>query len=227
MTTAPVTWHHDPEHAVAYPPQPWHLGGRLSLTLWRVPTAELPATFPAAVPDGARPLAAGGHTLVGTAFVRYQPGGVLTYDELLAALPVRDGRRVAITIPAIWVDSQASLAGGRRLWGIPKELAEFDRAEGPDGLQVTARAGGARIASASFDAGRPLPGRWTVRQRYAQHLDGRAHRSRSIGSSRVALTGARWEFQPDGPLGFLHGRRPLRSLEQRDLTIAFGIDHTR
>ena len=26
------------------------------------------------------------------------------------------------------------------------------------------------------------------------------------------------------PLGFLHGRNPLRSLEQRDLAIAFGID---
>lgn len=227
MTTVPVTWHHDPEHAVAYPPQPWHLGGRLSLTLWRLPVAALPEPFRAAVPDGARPLAARGHTLVGTAFVRYHPGGVLSYDELLAAVPVRDGRGIAITIPAIWVDSTPSLAGGRRLWGIPKEHAAFDRTEGPDGVRVSATAAGAPIAAASFGPGRTLPGRWTVRQRYAQHLDGRAHRSRSIGSSRLALGTARWEFAPDGPLGFLHGRRPWRSLEQHDLTIAFGIDHGR
>jgi hypothetical protein len=225
--TTPISWHHDPDLAVAYPPQPWHLGGRLSLTLWRVPTADLPGTFTAAVPAGASPLAARGHTLVGTAFVRYQPGGVLSYDELLAAVPVRDGRGVAITIPAIWVDSRSSLAGGRRLWGIPKELAEFERAETPAGLRVTAGADGVPIASAAFTRGRTLPGRWTVRQRYAQHLDGRAHRSRSIGSSRLGLSSAGWEFTPGGPLGFLHGRRPLRSLEQHDLAITFGVDHAR
>ena len=221
--TTPVAWHHDPEHAVAYPPQPWHLGGRLSLTLWPVPTGELPEHFPAAVPPGARPLSLRGRTLVGTAFVRYQPGGVLSYDELLAAVPVRDGRGLAITIPAIWVDSRASLAGGRRLWGIPKELAEFERIPTADGVRMTAGSDGRPIASAWFTERRPLPGRWTVRQRYAQHLDGRAHRSRSVGSSRVSLSSARWEFAADGPLGFLHGRRPLRSVEQHDLAIAFGI----
>ena len=98
MPTSPVTWHQDAELTVAYPPQPWHLGGRLSLTLWRVPTAALPETFTAAVPSGARPLATRGNTLVGTAFVRYAAGGVLSYDELLAAIPVRDGRRVAIAL---------------------------------------------------------------------------------------------------------------------------------
>lgn len=221
----PVAWHHDAELAVAYPPQPWHLGGRLSLTLWRVPTADLPGWFAAAVPPGARLLTAFGHTLVGTAFVRYQPGGVLSYDELLAAVPVLDGRRVAITIPAIWVDSRASRAGGRRLWGIPKELAEFDRVETSDGLTVTAGSDGRTIASARYAPGRTLPGRWTLRQRYAQHLDGRAHRSRSIGSSRIGLLRATWQFAADGPLGFLHGRTPLRSLEQRDLAISFGVDH--
>ena len=224
MTTSPVTWHQDTELGVAYPPQPWHLGGRLSLTLWRVPTVDLPETFAAAVPSGAHPLATRGHTLVGTAFVRYAAGGVLSYDELLAAVPVRDGRRVAITIGAIWVDSRASLAGGRRLWGIPKQLAEFDRAETSASLRVEAGADGVPIAAATFATGRPLPGRWTLRQRYAQHLDGHDHRSRSIGSSRVGLSRAQWRFTPDGPLGFLHGRDPLRSLEQRDLAIAFGID---
>lgn len=222
---SPVAWHHDAELAVAYPPQPWHLGGRLSLTLWRVPTADLPGRFTAAVPPGARPLAARGHTLVGTAFVRYHAGGVLSYDELLAAVPVRDGLGVAVTIPAIWVDSRASQAGGRRLWGIPKELAEFDRLETPDGLAVTAGSDGVPIASVRFATGRTLPGRWTLRQRYAQHLDGRAHRSRSIGSSRIGLGRASWEFTADGPLGFLHGRSPLRSVEQRDLAITFGVDH--
>ena len=62
----------------------------------------------------------------GAAFVSYEEGSPLTYSELLVARPVstdKDGRRVSIT--DIWVDSPASVAGGRELWAIPKGLCDF------------------------------------------------------------------------------------------------------
>ncbi|HCB06324.1 MAG TPA: hypothetical protein DEQ43_19155 [Nocardioides bacterium] len=62
--------------------------------------------------------------LYGAAFVSYDEGSPLTYHELLVARPVstvEHGRRVTIT--DIWVDSPASVAGGRELWAIPKGCA--------------------------------------------------------------------------------------------------------
>ena len=50
---------------------------------------------------------------------------MLVYDELLAALgTVRSGVPGA-TVMQIWVDSPESLAAGRELWSIPKEMADF------------------------------------------------------------------------------------------------------
>lgn len=205
-----------------YPPEPWHLGGSMHVSLWRVPIAALPATFEAARPRDARPIAIAGTALVGTAFVTYEPGGVLAYDELLAATLTWHRSRPRVTISDIWVDSQASLAGGRELWGIPKHLADFS----------TTRQGGIITRSASVD-GRPLahlearvrtqlPGRWPLPMPTAQRLGGIEHVSPVRASGGLATCRARWTFPPDGPLAFLTGRRPAVSVHLRELALAFG-----
>jgi len=61
------------------------------------------------------------------AFLRYDEGSAGPYDELLTAPTfVYRNRRVSFPVPFIAVDSEASLAGGRVNWAIPKTLAEFD-----------------------------------------------------------------------------------------------------
>ncbi|MHB8242684.1 MAG: acetoacetate decarboxylase family protein [Solirubrobacteraceae bacterium] len=61
------------------------------------------------------------------AFLRYKEGPVGAYDELLAMPNVllRD-RRLSLHVPFIAVDSEASIAGGRGNWALPKTLAEFE-----------------------------------------------------------------------------------------------------
>ena len=179
-----------------YPPEPWHLRGRMYLSLWWVR----------------------GRGLVATAWVRYGPGGVLTYDELLCAVPARVGARPSTTIVDIWVDSPQSLAGGRELWGIPKELAEF----AIDGGRFAATAGGATIASARLESGRRLPGRVPFRFTVTQARDGRPLTSPVRGTARVSLARARWSPEPSGPLGYLAGRRPLLTLALTDFRMVFG-----
>ncbi|GCD48000.1 acetoacetate decarboxylase family protein [Streptomyces paromomycinus] len=61
--------------------------------------------------------------------IRYREG-TLRYDELIVGSPARRGRRAGLYVHRIWVDDERSLRGGRRIWGVPKELAEF-RWEGP------------------------------------------------------------------------------------------------
>ncbi|MEU7226562.1 acetoacetate decarboxylase family protein [Streptomyces chrestomyceticus] len=61
--------------------------------------------------------------------IRYREG-TLRYDELIVGTPARHGRRAGLYVHWIWVDDERSLRGGRRIWGVPKQLAEF-RWEGP------------------------------------------------------------------------------------------------
>lgn len=168
----------------AYPPAPWHLEGRLLLSLF------------------AR---AGGHPVVGVAFVEYGPGGDLAYGELLAATV---SRALVPTVLQIWVDSAASRAGGRELWGMPKEMASFGGAAGIAGLRARVRPGGPRLPI-------PLP--------TLQRLDGSTFLAANLITARAAPMQARWEFDPAGPLAWLHGRRPFLSVALTDAGIDFGL----
>jgi acetoacetate decarboxylase len=105
-----------------YPPAPWRLAGELTL----IPACvRLAAARRFAIPPGARLLGAGGRTLGGAMLADYR-SGTLVYRELivfsaLAALRGRPG----FVVSHVYVDSEASMRGGRALWGLPKELADF------------------------------------------------------------------------------------------------------
>src|SRR5690348_12388115 len=109
---------------MAYPPSPWSLRGRMHVSVWAVPVADVPA-LPASLSGAVRVVRLFGRAFIGTAWVDYQPGGDLSYHELLSAVLTRAGWRPRVTITHIWVDSVASRDGGRALWGIPKDLAVF------------------------------------------------------------------------------------------------------
>lgn len=179
--------------------------GSLVLSVFRVPRGLVPDEH---VPAGARVITVAGNALVAVAFVSYEPGSVLTYEELLVATPVWDRGEPAVSVPQIWVDSEASRQGGRELWAIPKQLARFGR--------------GSSIASVAATGGVPLPGNWSTSGWTAQRLDGRDVRTRMRLSGRYRLVRAAWMFPVDGPLGYLTGRTPLVSVATRDLRLTFG-----
>ncbi|MDR7274353.1 acetoacetate decarboxylase family protein [Catenuloplanes atrovinosus] len=196
---------------MAYPPEPWHLRGQMHVSVWLVPAAGLPPH-----PQGlaAPPLTVAGRVPVGAAWVSYRPGGVLSYRELLAGRLVRDHGRPRATITEIWVDSEASRDGGRELWGIPKELAELT-VDAPE----PAAPG---IAHAVLRAGPRFPGRWPVGLRVLQLLHGRPLTTGVRGRAALRLDRIAWSPLPDGPLGYLAGRRPLLSVTFADFDITFG-----
>ncbi len=101
----------------SYPPAPWDLAGQLWMGLFRLHAGVVP------VPPGAKRLLGPRWMLL--VFVRYLDG-VLRYDELAFGVPIACGRHFGLWVDRIWVDSEPSLWGGRRLWGVPKELARFD-----------------------------------------------------------------------------------------------------
>jgi hypothetical protein len=198
--------------SVPYPPEPWELRGHGYISLWLVHTRALPA-----LPAGVRPVSLLGRSLVATAFVDYVPGGLLSYHELLVAPLVRAGVRPGISITDIWVDSAVSLAGARELWGIPKELADFDLAHEP--FHGTAKVGSTVVASVNArrgDRGVRLPIVGTT----FQALDGALARTPLRAGGRVHLAHARWDV--DGPLGWLRPYRPFATVAATDFTLRFG-----
>lgn len=203
-----------------YPPEPWRLVGQLHLGAWLVPADRLPTL---AVP-GVRPLVIAGRGVVGTAWVVYEPGGVLTYRELMVTVLVRQGRRLVPSVTSIWVDSPVSRDGGRALWGIPKELARFEVEPTIDGGGTTFRAqdDDASLGAVELRPGRRLPVRVPFRFSVLQSLAGRARRSPVSGWTRVGVERGTWTLPDHGPLAVLRGRRPLLELALTGFVMRFG-----
>lgn len=208
-----------PHADVSYPAAPWHMVGSLWLTLFKVAD---PAAGPA---DDLRPAG-----IYGAAFVSYEEGSPLTYSELLVARPVSDKDGRPVTITDIWVDSPASVAGGRELWGIPKELCDFSMESERRGPFTTtewsARQGRTPIIAAAFrDVSRVAPrvpfkgGTW---QPGIADTNGEERTATLKGSSKVLPARAHWDINPDGPLGWLAGARQLASFRQAAFRMSFG-----
>ena len=209
----------------SYPAEPWDLRGQMFLSIFAVPRAEL-AALPAPLAAAVRPVMLAGRALVGAAWVRYEPGGVLDYQELLAAVLVHEGARPRVSITEIWVDSVASRDGGRALWGIPKDLAELTLRETGAGKTIAAAYTSGDlpepIGSASLRSGLRLPGRWPTALSVAQDLGGTIKRTSVRGRTGLRLGGATWRVDRNGPLGYLAGRRPLLSVTLADFRLRFG-----
>jgi len=210
-----------------YPPEPWYLGGSLLVSVFLVPVRDLPAGFE--LPAKRRPLRLGARVPVGVAAVHYLPGGALEYDELLVAVPSLGQGGIRVTIPQIWVDSPASMRGGRELWGIPKELARFRWNEPAEGrAEVTMSVEGAQVAALRTRRGRPLlPGMRQLALPILQRLGGVTTLSHNRVIGRISGQRASWRFAADGPLGYLRGRRPFVNVALHDASIVFGMDVTR
>jgi hypothetical protein len=199
----------------AYPPEPWDLEGAGYVSLWLVPSRILPA-----LPEGVRPVSLFGKAVVATGFVDYRPGGLMAYHELLVALLVRHGATPGLSITDIWVDSAASRAGGRELWGIPKEMAGFTMSHEP-AFHGTARVDGEVVAEARVSphrAGLRLP--FPLRGTTWQTLDAALARTPLRATGRVHL--ARGDWRVGGPLAWLRPYRPFLTIAAKDFGLRFG-----
>ncbi|MFG2041000.1 acetoacetate decarboxylase family protein [Dactylosporangium sp. NPDC048998] len=206
---------------MAYPAEPWSLRGRMYVSVWALPVADLPE-LPPELAGVVRVVGFGRWAVVGTAWVDYRPGGDMSYRELLSAVLVRAGLRPRVTVTHIWVDSPGSRDGGRALWGIPKELAEFELT----GERAAAATGAGPIAAADLRRRRPAL-RLPVGFRVTQALAGAAKTTPVRATARCGPARVAWTIEPDGPLRFLAGRRPLLSMVADDFRMRFGAGAAR
>ncbi len=119
----------------SYPPPPWQLEGTALLRVQMLKVSQVRESVPAEL---SIVTALPGRTLGGILAVRYGSGSTLAYHELIV-MPalVRHGTRVGGWISHIYVDDPRSCAAGREVWGLSKELAEFQWQTTARGMAVT------------------------------------------------------------------------------------------
>ena len=108
---------------MAYPPAPWKANGFVVQTLRLV---DVEKARPFVPPELEIVPVLPGKTLGAVYFAEYGPGSALEYNELIVSPALtRRGRTIRFWISHIYVDNSDSMAGGREIWGLPKEMAEF------------------------------------------------------------------------------------------------------
>lgn len=121
---------------MTYPSAPWTLKGFAVQTLQLVDTARARAFVP---PNLTIVSVLPGKTLGLVYLASYGPESDLVYNELIVVPALtRHGKNLGFWISHIYVDNSDSSAGGREIWGLPKELAQFSWQSGETG-QVLVR----------------------------------------------------------------------------------------
>lgn len=177
---------------MSFPPAPWRLQGDGFLTL-QVVDRRVARRF---VPEALEIVSVWpGRTLGGLYVGRYGPDSTLEYNELIVfAALVRRAERIGAWISHIYVDSPASMAGGRSIWGLPKELAQFEREAGG----VVVRQDGRRLCALRCGCKcqlwrqRFLLPTFSVREADLLYFTGEAE-------ADMAWADVRWEIPPESP----------------------------
>lgn len=109
---------------MVYPSAPWILRGAALQSLYAIDITQVRPLIP---PELEIVTVFPGKTLGGIYVARYEQGSSLEYSELIAAAAiVRSGWQWGGWISHIYVDNPDSVAGGREIWHLPKELAAFN-----------------------------------------------------------------------------------------------------
>ncbi|MCU0543202.1 MAG: acetoacetate decarboxylase family protein [Oscillatoriaceae cyanobacterium Prado104] len=139
---------------MVYTPAPWKLQGYALQTLQLVDVARVRPLVPSELEIiSLLP----GKTLGGVYISSYGLGSVMEYNELIVVSAiVHFSGKWGAWISHIYVDNPNSVAGGREIWHLPKELAQFSW-EGSDsvkasnlGYRVTVRQGNCYLCSLNY-----------------------------------------------------------------------------
>jgi acetoacetate decarboxylase len=117
-----------------YPQAPWTLKGFAFQTVHLIDLAKASPFVP---PELEIVKATPSKTIGGVYLSQYSSGSNLQYNELIVvAALVKRGNQIGAWVSHIYVDNLESIAGGREIWGLPKEFAEFHWQTGEQGRVV-------------------------------------------------------------------------------------------
>lgn len=191
---------------MSYPIAPWDLRGHGVQTLHLVSAASVRPLVPKELEIVS---VLPGKTLAVVAFAHYGPGSVLEYDELIVApAVVKRAGKVGVWVSHIYVDHPDSVAGGREIWGVPKQLANFHWRDEGKTRTVTAAMDGVTLCT--MTTGRRL---WLLRKRIDfpsySRLGGDLLRFVGETRSKVGLTRGRNDVPAESPFAAIPLSKPI------------------
>ncbi len=114
---------YNPDLVSSYPKPPWNLKGSAILILNLLDISNVRQLIP---PELEIVSVLPNKTLGSIYLSVYNSGSVLQYNELIVVAGLtKYQNHIGSWISHIYVDNEISVAGGREIWGLPKEMAEF------------------------------------------------------------------------------------------------------
>lgn len=199
---------------MTYPPAPWRLKGcavhalrLVDRTLAR-PFVPLDLDIVSLLP---------GKTLGGLFLSFYEQGSIQSCNELIVVPALtRHGRTLGFWISHIYVDHPDSLAGGRAIWGLPKEMAQFTWQMG-NHSHVLVRQDEQMLCTLHYG-----PQRHMWRQPFSlpvfSILAGDLIFYKGAFSARLGLGKGRVDLSPESPFAALGHAHSARILHYHDMT---------
>ncbi|NEP51888.1 MAG: acetoacetate decarboxylase family protein [Moorea sp. SIO3C2] len=216
---------------MTYPNPPWTLQGYAIQTLQLIDIERVRSLIP---PEFDIVSLLPGKTLGGVYLSLYGSGSVLEYSELIVvAGRVRYSGKTGGWISHIYVDNHDSVAGGREIWGLPKEIAEFtwekcDRVASPTANRstryhhrVTVRQGENTLCRFSYNHakfGWQLP----LNDNVLSTLSGNILYFNGDFKSRLGLVASQLEVPPESPFANLGLKQPWLTLDMDKLCLTAG-----
>ncbi|MEM9164543.1 MAG: acetoacetate decarboxylase family protein [Cyanobacteria bacterium P01_F01_bin.4] len=199
-----------------YPAAPWQLKGQCLQTLHWV---DMAAAQPLIPEDFELISVLPGKTLGGVYLATYGTGSTLDYNELIITPGlVRYGNELGAWISHIYVDNPDSQAGGREIWGLPKELADFNwRGDGVDVSRV-----GQTFCSLTYQEGwlsfvNNIPGKLTGT--VFSQLQGNILQFKGKFGTRSQIVDGQLTVSPDSPFTSLNLGQPWMTLHSKTLDL--------
>jgi acetoacetate decarboxylase len=201
-----------------YPPAPWQLRGNAIQTLNLVDIDRVRQFVPPEL-DIAAVLP--GKTLGSIYISEYQIGSVLTYNELIVAPAlVHDRTKFGGWISHIYVDNPDSVAGGREIWGLPKELAEFTRID----RRITVKQQDKVLCDLSYEpnllSGLKIAPNITIG--CFSHLTGKLLYFNNHFQGRISSIDSKLEIPESSPFARLNLAAPFLTIDLQDLKLVAG-----
>jgi hypothetical protein len=200
---------------MTYPPAPWSLQGFGLVSLNLIDSAQVRSLIPNEISViDVWP----GKTLGGVYLAFYGSGSVLEYNELIVFAPlVRYSNQFGSWITHIYVDHPDSVAGGREIWGLPKELAEFTWEQGKQ-PHVVVRQSDRILCALNYNQPLLL---WQQQASANTFSTLHSHLLRFQGKAKfqVGITSGSLEVQPESSFHQLNLSQPLLMVYLKDLNL--------
>ncbi|MDJ0772560.1 MAG: acetoacetate decarboxylase family protein [Mastigocoleus sp. MO_167.B18] len=213
---------------MTYPPAPWRLQG-FAIQSLNLVDSKVAKDF---VPSQLEIVSfLPGKTLGGIYVSSYKSGSLLEYNELIVVPGyVRYQGKAGFWISHIYVDNEDSVAGGREIWGLPKEMAEFSWDKNSVTISQTNNSqSNNKLCNLEYNQGLfNLPIWWKseVSGSCFSGLSSDLLFFTSQFKSKIALIKSNLEIPTSSPFAPLNLGKPILTLNLQDLELVAGVPKT-